>query len=246
MATSAFTSGTSTPHTPPYTPHRTKRPVSRNQSPASTKNDSPASIRSAIQADSTESPTKKASETEPPKSEPTVSELTEHDAGYIADNETEIVLPNELEEAESSQSDDDPTYTGESESDDDAITNLLSALGCEDSEEAAFEKKRRAKHARRRTESRVFKRPHSLTVNVGSMVTDPEAMADQDLPESARRLRRRTRGPEGMEGVEVSSVRSSAEPVGEAMTNDAPDAGSGKETDALATRRPSDMDVDDA
>lgn len=214
MATSGFASETSasyhTPHTPPYTPRtprRTKRPLSRN--------DSPASVRSAVQADSTESPAKKAAKREIPD-EVTVEELSESDVGYIADSE--VVLPSELEEAESESSDsedDVEDHTVESTSEYDEITNQLSRLDCEDGEVAEFERKRRQKHVRRRTESRVFKRPHNLTINAESEVTDAEAMADQDLPGSARRLRRRTLGPDGVSSPVRAELRSS------------PDSGSG-------------------
>lgn len=189
------------PHTPPYTPHRNKRPVEVNDSPASAR---------LIQPAETESPTKKVA-TERINDEVLVEELTESDMGYIAD--VELVYPHELEEVESDSEHEPDNGDNESESGDD-ISSRLSRLDCDDSPEAQFEKKRRAEHLRKRRDSRVFKRSHSQSVKSETDVTDPDAMDDHDVAASARRLRRRVRGPgetnAGMDGV----VRSSSQLFG--------------------------------
>jgi hypothetical protein len=172
-------------------------------------------VHSAIQADETASPAKKVSRRHVSEDtdEVVVQELTEGDVGYAADSET--VYPHELEEVESSSDTDSPSESegGDDESDSgDGIADQLSRLECEDDAEVEFEKKRREKHVRRRTNSRVFKRPHSLTINPEMEVVDSDAMGDHDLPESARRLRRRVRGP-AEEGEEYNdSGISSPEP----------------------------------
>ena len=169
------------PHTPPYTPHRTKRRFERNESPASAR---------SIQPAETNSPAKKTARNYV-KDDVKVEELAEGDAGYITD--IDIVYPYELEEV-LSDSEDDSGNTDNNDSDS-GIAQHLSRLGCEDSPEAEFEKKRREKHRRRRMSARVFKRSHSQSVKSDTETTDPDAMADHDLSASARRLRRRVRGP---------------------------------------------------
>ena len=166
---------------------------------------SPASVRS-IHPTETSSPATKAPKPNVPD-EVKVEELVEGDPGYMTD--VDVVHPYELEEAvsESEENSDNPDDT-ESDSD---VTRLLSKLDCEDSAEAEFEKKRRAKHARRRTNSRVFKRSHSQSMRGDMEATDSDAMADQDLSTSKRRLRRRVRGPRGMEVVSKNTLESSPE-----------------------------------
>jgi hypothetical protein len=185
-----------------------KRPLSRTSSPVS--------IHSEVHAYETSSPAKK-----PPKrqviddnvSHVTVEELAEGDIGYYAD--TEVIYPNEFEEVESSTSSDH-----ESSDDDELPSTKTIAEKLErslnlDEEEVEFEKKRHEKHVRRRTESRVFKRPHSLTINPDVEVIDSDALADHDLPECQRRLRRRVRGPNGR-GQEPTTRGSSSEGGGPA------------------------------
>ena len=184
-STSGFTSDASLsgnfPHTPPYTPHRAKRRFERNYSPASAR---------SIEPPETSSPAKKAAKRHS-KDEVQVEELIEGDAGYITD--IHVVYPHELEEVES----DSELESASSVSDDSDvdITTRLSRLDCEESPEAEFEKKRREKHLRKRKNARVFKRSHSQSVKSDTETTDPDAMGDHDLSGSARRLRRRVRGP---------------------------------------------------
>jgi len=187
----ASLSGNNGPQTPPYTPHRNKGKRRLERS------DSPASVASVHPAE-TSSPAKKAArcaETDEVK----VEELAEGDAGYHAD--MDVILPEELEEISSSDGDDEigSDMAGDpSDARAGSISSRLSRLRCDDEdEEAKFEQGRRLRRLSKRMGSRVFKRSHSQSVNSDGGVTDADAMPDHDLPASQRRLRRRTRGPEG-------------------------------------------------
>lgn len=189
-----------------------------------------------------------------------VEELTDTDAGYIAD--IEVVYPHELEEAEDSCLSGEEGFVkgygsvAQVEEDDDdsddapsSVAEQFSRLGCADTDdaEAEFEKKRREKHIRRRAESRVFKRPHSLIINPDVEVADSEAMADHDLPMSARRLRRRVEGPDEdvsdvpMSPADSAMVSPAAEKKGQMHRSDGivEDAVGGNDGNE-------DMDVDDS
>ena len=188
------------PRTPPYTPHRTKRRLERSDSPASA---------TSIQPAETSSPAKKAAKRSA-KDNVQVEELTEGDAGYITD--IDVIYPEELEEIESESDDESSSSDGyESEA---GIAHRFARLGCDDTGEAEFEKKRREKHLRRRTTSRLFKRSHSQSVKNDTEVTDPDAMADHDLTASARRLRRRVRGPEEVKMTFNDIPDNSSSPIG--------------------------------
>lgn len=188
----------SIPHTPPYTPYRAKRRFERS--------DSPASI-SSIQPAETISPAKKVARRSN-EDNVTVEELVEGDLGYATD--VDVVYPEELEEKTSSTSEDDSSEDDGNESDT-GISQRFEELGCHDSEEAEFERKRREKHLRTRTNSRLFKRSHSQIIKSDSEVSDMEAMGDHDLSSSARRLRRRLDGTSAIE-VFDDEPRSSPEP----------------------------------
>lgn len=225
-----------TPQTPPYTPHRNKRPVEVNDSPGSVR-----SVRS-VQPAETESPDIQA-DRQQSRDGVVVEELTEGDPGYITD--VELIYPDELEEVESDSADESDNG---SESGDD-ISSRLSRLGCDDdSPEAEFEKKRRAEHLRKRRDSRAFKRSHSQSVKSDTDVTDPDAMADHDVQASARRLRRRVRGPgevnAGMDGV----VRSSSQLFGLASSPeflDRPGTANSSDSGRLEEIEPSEPDTMD-
>lgn len=191
----------SAPQTPPYTPHRGKRPLERNDSPASAK---------SIHPFETSSPAKKSARRQV-NDEVKVEELTEGDAGYITD--VDVVYPHELEEVES-DSDRRPEEIDDDDDDEsgDDILTRLSQLECEDDVEAEFEKKRRAEHLKKRRDSRAFKRSHSQSVKSDTDVTDPDAMADHDVLASARRLRRRVRGPGDADAELNDAPRSSPMP----------------------------------
>lgn len=141
-----------------------------------------------------------------------IQELDESHAEYATT--IELVYPYETEEYNSER------FTSE-ESDLDAddsdgnITSRLSQLHCEDpAGEARMHKGRRKRRLSKRLASRKFKRTHSESVKSESDVTDVDAMADHDSPATARRLRRRTRGPHDMvtELTSEDGLRSSPQP----------------------------------
>ncbi|KAK0936535.1 hypothetical protein LTR48_007281 [Friedmanniomyces endolithicus] len=201
------------PHTPPYTPYRNKGKRTR----LTPRSDSPAS---SIHPTETVSPPKK----HPSKRQATeedsvrVEELAESDPAYLSDD-VSIVYPASLEEAsglstanseygddELSSSASDMEAGGEvaSEAGGNGITHRMSRLRCAD--EAEFEAGRMQRRLSKRMGSRVFKRSHSQSVKgppegMVEEVMDLEGMGDQDLEASARRLRRRVRGPK--DGVMV-------------------------------------------
>ena len=231
-STSGFTSETSIsgnlPHTPPYTPHPIKRRFARSESPASVKSTS-------IKPTETESPAKKERRITVDDTFE-IEELEEGDAGYAAD--VDVVYPDELEEADS----DSEGKDGNSESDesDTEITQNFSRLGCQDGDEARFERIRREKAARKRTRSHTFKRSHSQSVKGDVEVMDSDAMGDHDLRAGARRLRRRVRGPLELRVVPDAS-RASPSP---ALFGAAALSHSSASERSTPTRMSDDMDVD--
>lgn len=220
------------PHTPPYTPAFSRQRFARAESPAS--------IHS-IHPTETVSPSKKAGQA-PIDDGVKVEELTEADAGYIAD--LDVVYPEELEEpvSESEQ------YMSSSNDDSDMdISQPFSRLDCMDGAEAEFEMMRRAKHVRKRADSRVFKRSHSTSVKSEMEMTDSDAMADQDRSSSARRLRRRTHGQSGVEVVyEEATNASPLQRKSSAMQDTHEDKHAPLGGDTEASSATNAMDVDDS
>ncbi|KAK0302330.1 hypothetical protein LTR82_017913 [Friedmanniomyces endolithicus] len=212
-----FTSETSLsgtrPHTPPYTPYRNKGKRTR----LTPRSDSPAS---SIHPTETVSPPKKhAAKRQATEGDSVrVEELAETDPDYLSDD-VSIVYPASLEEASglstanseygddelsSSASEDLEARDMASEAGGNGITHRMSRLRCAD--EAEFEAGRMQRRLSKRMGSRVFKRSHSQSVKgppegIVEEVMDLEGMGDQDLEASARRLRRRVRGPK--DGVAV-------------------------------------------
>jgi len=120
-----------------------------------------------------------------------IEELYEGDPGYVT--EPDVTYPEALEEYESGLSHDAASSDDNGSASDDIFTSNFSRLGCDDRVRAAFEKKQRQMSARKRADSRVFKRSHSTSFESDSEHSDPDAMADQSRTSSARRLRRRMR-----------------------------------------------------
>lgn len=179
------------PQTPPYTPLARRQRAKRSTSPASI---------ASIHPLETISPAKSSTQDTPTQEGPKVSEMQEGDPDYAS--EIHPIYPQSLEEPESDLDAQQLTDTtnSETEADSDRSANGLSAhlsrLECDDSrqQERAFERNRRSKHAHRRTNSRLFKRTFSQSVDMDTD-EDPETPHDQNSPASARRLRRRVRGP---------------------------------------------------
>jgi len=212
-----FTSETSLsgtrPHTPPYTPYRNKGKRTR----LTPRSDSPAS---SIHPTETVSPPKKhAAKRQATEGDSVrVEELAESDPAYLSD--VSIVYPASLEEASglstanseygddelsSSASDDMEPRDMAPDAGGAEITHRMSRLRCAD--EADFEAGRMQRRLSKRMGSRMFKRSHSQSVKAPAEemveeVMDVDGMGDQDLEASARRLRRRVRGPEEAVGFE--------------------------------------------
>jgi len=156
-----------------------------------------------------------------------VEELVEGDVGYQTD--ADVVYPEELEEAGTSDGDDElsDTESDQSEVGPGSISRQLSRMRCGDENaEAKFEQGRRQRRLSRRMGSRLFKRSHSQSVKSDTEV-DADAMDDQDVAASQRRLRRRTRGPDGTDmmfedlptsSADAGSLRGSVPPSSRPMT----------------------------
>ncbi|KAK4545082.1 hypothetical protein LTR36_003633 [Oleoguttula mirabilis] len=190
------------PHTPPYTPRRAKgkRRLERADSPAS-----------SVHPAETTSPAKKIAK-RATVDNVRVEELAEGDVGFMTD--IDVVYPEELEEVPSSDGDDELSPSDDEHSDT-GMTRRMSRLHCGDENaEVEFEKGRRLRRMSKRMSSRIFKRSHSQSVNSDAETTDVDAMADQDIAASQRRLRRRVRGPREAELVFEEMQRSSPEASG--------------------------------
>lgn len=177
------------PQTPPYTPLARRQRAKRSGSSASI---------ASIHPLETISPAKSSTQDTPTQEGPKVSELQEGDPDYTS--AVHPIYPQSLEEPESDLDAQQLTDTTNSEADSDPSTTEISAhlsrLDCDDTrqQERAFERNRRSKRAHRRTSSRLFKRTFSQSVDMDTD-EDPDALHDQNSPGSARRLRRRVRGP---------------------------------------------------
>lgn len=185
------------PATPPYTPAKNKRRLERSDSPAS-----------SIHPAETSSPAKKLLKRANGDTI-RVEELNDSDVGYLTD--VELIYPEELEELDADS--DYEHHEADAEDSDSGISGKFSKLHCDErKEEAEMTKKRRERRLSRRTGSRIFKRSHSQSVKSESEVTDTDALDDQDVEASARRLRRKVRGP--VEGFKLvfEDIRSSPEP----------------------------------
>jgi len=197
FASEASLSSRNGPATPPYTPAKNKRRLERSDSPAS-----------SIHPAETSSPAKKLLKRANGDTI-RVEELNDSDMGYLTD--MELVYPEELEELDADT--DDQHHEADAEDSDSGISGRFSKLHCDErKEEAEMAKKRRERRLSRRTSSRLFKRSHSQSVKSESDVTDTDALDDQDVEASARRLRRKVRGPVDGFKMVFQDIRSSPEP----------------------------------
>ncbi|KAK5743424.1 hypothetical protein LTR17_002599 [Elasticomyces elasticus] len=204
------------PHTPPYTPYRSKA-KRRHAHLAS----NPQSRASSVHPTETVSPPKKHAKRSNAEKDDAVhvEELAEQDAASMSD--TEIVYPASFEDAAStansdgddelSSSDDDDKAVVEGSEDAGGLTRRMSRLHCTDDDgEAQFEQGRRQRRMSKRLGSRIFKRSHSQSMTEEAATeADADMVDDHDLEASRRRLRRRTRGPEGNAGAVEEVPRSS-------------------------------------
>ncbi|CAK4031751.1 Hypothetical predicted protein [Lecanosticta acicola] len=237
-STSGFNSETSLsgrPHTPPYSPARTKKPAKRRLE----RSDSPASNAGSIHPADTDSPAKKAAKRTVPDNI-TVEELAEGDVGYITD--IDVVYPEELEEvSEDGSNDDRNTATDISDSEATGLTRKLSRLRCGDDQEVDFEHLRRRRHLEKRNGTRNFKRSHSQTVKSETEIADSDGLDDHDIESTRRRLRRRVRGPREVGVAFEDLLRSSPEIGSRGLTPD----GYVEEPSVTSQAEDDVMDVDD-
>lgn len=105
------------------------------------------------------------------------------DPGY--DSELEVVQPDHYEEARSDQ--------GEARPDDDGLLNQFNELRCSAGSSDEEEQQRLYRRKKKRWSAGIFKRSHSQSVEGDSSYSDNDPLDDVDY--SARRLRRRVRGP---------------------------------------------------
>lgn len=104
-------------------------------------------------------------------------------------SETEVVLPDKLEEASSEKAAEERL---------EADTNIIGTfkkLTCDSGSDSDDEQARRYRQKKKRWSAGIFKRTHSQSVEGDSDIDDSEALDDHDVGASARRLRRRVRGP---------------------------------------------------
>ncbi|KAF2402361.1 hypothetical protein EJ06DRAFT_336025 [Trichodelitschia bisporula] len=132
----------------------------------------------------------------------TVEELSDNDIGY--DSETEIVRPDQTEDA--------PSECGSVKRCklDHEILEKFRSLNCDTQERAEFEKAQRMKYERKKKKWSIGgkkKRSHAQSIGSDSDdVDDLEPMEAQQVGSSARRLRRRTMGPSDGERPRTSLI----------------------------------------
>jgi hypothetical protein len=112
-----------------------------------------------------------------------VLEELDSDPGY--DSELEVVQPDHYEEAKSDK--------GEAKLDDDRLLHQFNELRCEAGSSDEEEQQRLYRRKKKRWSAGIFKRSHSQSVEGDSSYSDNDPLDDVDY--SARRLRRRVRGP---------------------------------------------------
>jgi len=116
-------------------------------------------------------------------------ELEEVESDPEYDSETEVIRPDHFEDASSERA------TEERLEADTGIISKFSSLRCagelndEEEQRASYRKKKK------RWSAGIFKRSHSQSVGSDTDIEDSEALDAHDVGSSARRLRRRVRGP---------------------------------------------------
>lgn len=115
-------------------------------------------------------------------------ELEEVESGPEYDSETEVVRPDHFEDASSERATEEGLET------DTGIISRFSSLHCagelnDEEQRASYRKKKK------RWSAGIFKRSHSQSVGSDTDIEDSEALDAHDVDSSARRLRRRVRGP---------------------------------------------------
>lgn len=110
----------------------------------------------------------------------TIEELREDDVGYNAD--VEVIRPDGYEDTDSAEVDAD-------------LSGKFGEMQCRDSEDDVEEQARQYNQKKKRWSSGLFKRTYSQSLGSDTENEDVETMDAHDVGSSARRLRRRIRGP---------------------------------------------------
>ncbi|KAK4992909.1 hypothetical protein LTR50_000815 [Elasticomyces elasticus] len=123
-----------------------------------------------------------------------VEELLDDDIGY--DSDIEIYYPDELEEMDSDMDERDEPVMQERYDLDATIVRQFRGMHCEDNDSSEQERtEQKRERIRKRWGPGLLKRTHSQSVGSDTDVEDAEALDAHDVELSARRLRRRVRGP---------------------------------------------------
>ncbi|KAI9837853.1 MAG: hypothetical protein M1819_006787 [Sarea resinae] len=123
----------------------------------------------------------------------TVEEVLDDGPGYEAD--LEVMRPDNYEEADSSNGE-GSDKGGQAHDPGTGIVNDLRKLHCDgDLVEGQDQQGRRYKEKKKRWSAGIFKRSHSQSIGSDSDLEDEEALDAHDIGCSARRLRRRVKGP---------------------------------------------------
>jgi hypothetical protein len=116
-----------------------------------------------------------------------LEEIDDSDPSY--DSDTEVVRPDQCEDAKSEKE------LGEHLEAETGIVSDFSKLKCEGESNDEDEQRRSYRKKKKRWSAGIFKRSHSQSVGSDTDDEDREALDAHDLGSSARRMRRRVRGP---------------------------------------------------
>ncbi|KZF21801.1 hypothetical protein L228DRAFT_160259 [Xylona heveae TC161] len=155
-------------------------------------------------------------EDEKGKDDGLVIEEVEEDSNNV-DTSAEHIHPDHYEEVEEVIPSADESVR--SVVDNNGIVGGLRKLSCDDDTESQSEQERRDHRRRKRGNTGLFKRSHSQSVGSSADV-DVDALDDHDVRWSARRLRRRVRGPDervmmSFEGIATPIMGEVEEPASE-------------------------------
>lgn len=145
-------------------------------------------------------------------------ELEEVDTDPDLDSDTEVVRPDQFEDASSEKA------TEERLEADTGIISSFSNLRCETELNAEEEQRLNYRKKKKRWSAGIFKRSHSQSVGSDTDIEDSEALDAHDVGSSARRLRRRVRGP----GDRSSMIFDEMPNTNIVEVEEPDDAGSGK------------------
>lgn len=132
-----------------------------------------------------------------------VEEVEEDDMIYYSDSE--VKRPDQFEDARSDKA------TESKVEDDTGIVHKFKRLQCDEPSDPEEEEEqlRRYRMKKKRWSAGHYKRSHSQSVGSDSDIEDPDAMDAHDVGATARRMRRRTRGPSNRGSINFGELLSS-------------------------------------